>query len=71
MDTLKSSFGGVGIYLKHQETEPYPKVIKLINKSPAQKAGIQAQDEIIAVNGKSFSAYQDFDTFVRAMKGEQ
>lgn len=37
MDSLKGSFGGVGMYLIYQQGQS-PKVVKVIEGSPAQKA---------------------------------
>lgn len=48
--TSPTSFGGVGIVLSSKDGNP--KVQRLVQGAPAQKAGIQAGDEIFKVDGE-------------------
>jgi carboxyl-terminal processing protease len=51
IDSIEGSFTGIGLYLK-QGPGGFVTVVQPIDGSPAAKAGIEAGDKIIAVNGK-------------------
>jgi carboxyl-terminal processing protease len=55
-ETLKSSTAGelvgVGILLNLIESAKTPTVVSVLKNSPASRAGLQARDELIAVDGK-------------------
>jgi carboxyl-terminal processing protease len=51
--TITGELSGVGIRLQQDEKTKELFVVNAIEKSPALKAGIQAGDRIIAINGKS------------------
>lgn len=69
MEMLQNEFAGVGMYLI-QTGNQHPIVVKVIDKTPADKAWIKAWDTLIAVNGKSFSQYSDLEAFIQDLKGE-
>ena len=56
MDHTEGSFGGVGIYMGFKESKV--SVISVMDGSPAEKAGILANDEILAVDGTPVTEMQ-------------
>lgn len=63
------SFAGIGVVVTPAE-DNYITVVSPIDGTPASRAGIKAEDRIIKVNGKEFSAKQMNDA-VKQMKGEE
>ena len=49
----QNSYKGIGVTIKNDEAFGYPKVVSLVEDSPAQKAGVMIGDHLLAVNGKS------------------
>lgn len=68
-DALQGGFVGIGLYLEQKGRE-LPVVVKLVEKSPAQKAGIKVGDVLLAADGKPYEAYHDFDAFILALQGK-
>jgi carboxyl-terminal processing protease len=64
--SLNNSFEGVGMYLI--EAKPYIRVHKVIPDSPAEKAGILADDLIVSVDGESIHG-QSLEVVVAKIKG--
>lgn len=69
MDALKSEFAGIGVYLVHEENS-FPKVVSVIEGSPAEQSGLQAGDLLISAEGKNFQHYPSFEAFSLALKGK-
>lgn len=69
LDLLDNRISGIWAVLK-LSPENLPVVAKVLPSSPAQKAGLQAWDLIIAVNGKYYQKNQDFDLFLSDIRGE-
>ena len=60
---LKGSFGGVGIQFQiYRDTI---NVVEVVEGGPSEKAGIQAGDRIVAVNGKNVTGNKLTDDMVR------
>lgn len=66
---LNNNISGIWAVIK-LSPENLPLVSKIIPNSPAQKAGLQAWDLIIAINGKYYQKNQDFDLFLSQIRGE-
>lgn len=64
---MTNEFAGVGIVIKKKDN--YPAVDSLLEDSPAQRAGLDADDLIVAVNGKS-TANISLEAAVRRITGE-
>lgn len=64
--SLNNSFEGVGMYLI--EAKPYIRVHKVIPGSPAEKAGILADDLIVSVDDESIHG-QSLEVVVAKIKG--
>lgn len=56
MDHTEGAFGGIGIYMGFKTGKV--SVISVMDGSPAEKAGLQANDEILAVDGKPVTEMQ-------------
>ncbi len=56
MDQTEGSFGGIGIYMGFKTGKV--SVISVMDDSPAAKAGLQANDEILAVDGTPVTEMQ-------------
>lgn len=56
MDHTEGAFGGIGIYMGFKTGKV--SVISVMEGSPAEKAGLQANDEILAVDGKPVTEMQ-------------
>ena len=56
MDHTEGSFGGVGIYMGFKDNKV--SVISVMEDSPAAKAGMEANDEILAVDGTPVTEMQ-------------
>ncbi len=56
MDHTEGSFGGVGIYMGFKDNKV--SVISVMENSPAAKAGMEANDEILAVDGTPVTEMQ-------------
>ena len=63
------AFVGIGVYLSPNENDEIT-VISPIEGSPAQKAGILAEDKILKVNGTVVSA-KDVDKAISMIKGKE
>ena len=66
---MQGGFVGIGLYLEQKGRE-LPVVVKLVENSPAQKAGIKVGDILLAADGKPYEAYRDFDAFALALQGK-
>lgn len=66
IQSLSNEFEGVGLYL--EETKPFIRVVKVIPNSPAARAGIQADDVLVSVDGESISG-QALEVVVAKIKG--
>lgn len=71
-DQINGSFIGIGVTVVYEESG-YHRVIEVLPKGPADKAGIKANDIIIKVNGKSVKDVTgtDFTKIIRGKKGEK
>ena len=69
MDALKSEFAGIGVYLA-QSGDEFPKILRVIEGSPAEKSGLQAGDLLISAQGKAYEHYPSFEAFSLALKGK-
>ncbi len=68
-DTM-GNFVGIGIYMVKNTEKDKIQVLAPIKESPAEKAGIQAGDLILTVDGVSYSA-DDMTTASNKIKGEE
>ena len=56
MDQTEGTFGGIGIYMGFKDGKV--SVISVMDGTPGEKAGLQAGDEITAIDGTPTSEYQ-------------
>ncbi len=70
-DSIESSFEGIGAEV--QKIEGKVQIVSPIKGSPAEKAGIRANDFIISVNGESLADLELFEAVkkIRGPKGTQ
>lgn len=67
---LAGKFGGIGAELKRDEQGRYL-IAQVYRDSPAEKAGVQAEDIILAVDGKQTdTAAPSMDALLAAIRGE-
>ena len=67
MEQTTGSFGGIGIYMGFKDNKV--SVISVMDDSPAAKAGIQANDEILAVDGVPVTEIQPEEVAIH-IRGE-
>jgi carboxyl-terminal processing protease len=67
--SVESQFGGIGIQISLEEGQL--KVVSPLVGSPAYKAGIQAGDRIVEIDGKSTADIERLDEAVAKLKGEE
>lgn len=66
-DSLKNTFGGLGIYISIRDEYPY--VVSPIEDTPAFRMGIQAGDRIVEIEGEDSLGWK-IDEVVRRLKGK-
>lgn len=69
---LAGKTSGVGVTIKFDERLGYGRVLGVIPGSPAEKAGLKADDQILSVDGKKFKgrAFRDLVFAIRGKVGE-
>ncbi|MDO4575409.1 MAG: S41 family peptidase [Planctomycetia bacterium] len=67
-ETLSQEFGGLGIYVAMAENKQNPVIRFAYPDSPAAKAGVQAGDGIVSVDGESV-ANRSLDEITRTLRG--
>lgn len=70
LDDTMGNFVGIGIYMIENTQYDRIQVLSTIKGSPAEKAGIQAGDLILKVNGVEYKA-DDMTTAANNIKGEE
>lgn len=69
MEDTKGNFVGIGIYMVQDKKSDKIMIVAPIKNSPAEKAGVQAGDLILAVDGQECTA-NDMNTISSKIKGE-
>ena len=69
-ESLSGSFSGIGAYVSLDEATGYPKIAGVISGSPAEAAGLLADDIIMEADGESLSG-MDLDVAVSRIRGEE
>lgn len=69
IETTKGNYVGIGIYMTADEKADRVKVVSVIADSPAEKAGMQAEDLIKTIDGVEYKA-ADLDNIPTKIKGE-
>lgn len=69
MEDTKGNFVGIGIYMIQDKKNDKIMIVAPIKNSPAEKAGVQAGDLILAVDGQECTA-NDMNTISSKIKGE-
>lgn len=69
-DMLSGTYGGIGAYISLDETYNIAKIAGVIKDSPAEKAGLKADDLIYKVDGKLTDG-MSLDDVVSLVKGEE
>ena len=68
-EDVGGAFGGIGITVTKDDESDFIKVISPIEDTPGDRAGIQPNDLIIAVNGNSIKGFT-LEEAVKIMRGE-
>ncbi len=68
MESTSGTFEGIGAYLTQDPDTDEIKVVKPIKDSPAEKAGMKADDVIIEVDGENITG-QDLNLVVSKLRG--
>jgi carboxyl-terminal processing protease len=66
---LSGQLVGVGAVIKRETDSGYTRVIRVLEGSPAQRAGVQDGDTIVAVDGKTYQGVPLFDVVMK-LRGE-
>lgn len=69
-ENITGNFVGIGIYMIADKNSERVVVYYPIPESPAEKAGIEAGDQIISVDGTEYTS-EDFNTIADYIKGEE
>ena len=69
-DMLSGTYGGIGAYISLDETYNIAKIAGVMKDSPAEKAGLKADDLIYKVDGKLTDG-MSLDDVVSLVKGEE
>lgn len=69
LDSSEGVYYGIGAYLQQDVDTMYVKVVRPIKDSPAEKAGILADDIIVYVDGEDIQG-QDLNLVVSKIRGE-
>ena len=70
MEDTNGNFVGIGVYLILDEEKNLVKIYGVIPNSPAEEAGVQAEDYITSINGVSFTG-SELDKVADDLKGEE
>lgn len=68
-DSMKGSYGGLGIVLDDKQAGKPISISLVYPTGPASKAGLQAEDEILQINGKDTAAMSQ-EEFIANGRGE-
>lgn len=68
-ESLSGSYSGIGAYLSTDKGTGYPCIAKVMDNSPAEKAGLKGGDVIVKIDGESTDG-MDLDTVVSKVRGE-
>ncbi len=66
---LSGKVTGIGATLKFDERTGYGEILKALPGSPAEKAGLKTDDQILSVDGKRFKG-QHLQDLVKSIRGE-
>ena len=69
-ESTEGSYYGIGAYVGSDEKTGYPVLYKVIEDSPAQKAGLEDGDLLVRVDGESVRSL-DLDEVVSKIRGEE
>ena len=69
-ESTEGSYYGIGAYVGSDEKTGYPVLYKVIEDSPAQKAGLEDGDLLVRVDGESVRSV-DLDEVVSKIRGEE
>lgn len=67
-ESVTGSYVGIGVTISPDEEDYTIKVISLMDGSPAAKAGLQAGDKIMKINGEEFT-YERIEDALKLMRG--
>ena len=70
MEDTNGNFVGIGVYLILDEEKNLVKIYGVIPNSPAEEAGVQAEDYITSINGVSFTG-SELDKVADDLRGEE
>lgn len=73
-ESVEQEFSGVGIRVKFDEPSHSIEVTSPLPGSPAYKAGIQAGDKIVSINGKQvgeFETGREIETAIEMLRGKE
>ncbi len=70
MEDTNGNFVGIGVYLILDEEKNLVKIYGVIPNSPAEEAGVKAEDYITSINGVSFTG-SELDKVADDLRGEE
>jgi carboxyl-terminal processing protease len=73
-ESVEQEFSGVGIRVKFDEASHSIEVTSPLPGSPAYKAGIQAGDKIVSINGKQVNEFEtgrEIETAIEMLRGKE
>ncbi len=69
-ESISGTYVGIGAYVSRDEATGFPKISGIMENSPAEKAGLQAEDILEKADGESLQDL-DLDVAVSRIRGEK
>lgn len=70
-ESMEGVFSGIGAVLQQDADDGTIKVVRVIKDSPAEEAGVKANDILYKIEGKEISSDEDLSEVVSRVKGKE
>ena len=70
-ESMEGVFSGIGAVLQQDADDGTIKVVRVIKDSPAEEAGVKANDILYKIEGKKISSDEDLSEVVSRVKGKE
>ena len=70
-ESMEGVFSGIGAVLQQDVDDGTIKVVRVIKDSPAEEAGVKANDILYKIEGKKISSDEDLSEVVSRVKGKE